>query len=68
MRRGGRWMRWRSSKRFMPMDQWRWRTNASRLGLRDPRSSDGVMGGPRGARKRKSTWSARWWWRLHRPS
>ena len=33
----------------------RGRVNVSRPGLRDPRGPDGVMGGPHGARKSKST-------------
>jgi hypothetical protein len=31
--------------------------DANRLGLRDPRCLDRVMGDPPGARKRKSTWT-----------
>ena len=41
-----------------------WGMGASRPGPRDPMRPGGVMGGPHGARKSKSTW----WWRRRRPS
>lgn len=49
-------VRWRSGEKVHAEGPRQWRVNASRRGLRDPRSPGGVMGSPHGALKSKSTW------------
>lgn len=65
IRCGGRWMRWRPSEKFMPIDQGRWRMNESRLELRGPKESERSHG--------RSTWCTKKQkymdgWRQHRSS